>query len=80
VPVASHSILLSVSQHDALLDTCDLCTCDSVLVFYTHHRPHLAHRDMEFFDKAQRRGWTIEKTVTDTFPVSWMISRLSIEN
>ncbi|KAF8645998.1 hypothetical protein AX16_007424 [Volvariella volvacea WC 439] len=40
----------------------------SVLVFYTHHRPHLAHRDMEFFDKARQRGWKCEKVLERTFP------------
>lgn len=28
------------------------------LVFFTHHRPHLAHRDLEFFALAEQRGWT----------------------
>lgn len=41
-----------------------------LLVFYTHHRPHLAHRDMEFFSKAQERGWICEEVLTQTFPVS----------
>ncbi|KAF9819705.1 hypothetical protein IEO21_01970 [Rhodonia placenta] len=39
-----------------------------LLVFYTHHRPHLAHRDMEFFSKAQERGWICEEVLTQTFP------------
>lgn len=41
-----------------------------VLVFYTHHRPHLAHRDLLFFDKARSHGWICEKIVTRKFPVS----------
>jgi hypothetical protein len=40
-----------------------------VLVFYTHHRPHLAHRDMEFFEMAGEMGWGCEKVLTERFPV-----------
>lgn len=32
-----------------------------VLVFFTSHRPHLAHRDMEFFLRAQEAGWEVER-------------------
>lgn len=28
-----------------------------VLIFYTHHRPHLAHEDLKFFARARQRGW-----------------------
>ncbi|KAF8501202.1 nicotinamide N-methyltransferase [Gautieria morchelliformis] len=38
-----------------------------VLVFYTHHRPHLAERDLEFFRKAKARGWTCEQIITERF-------------
>ncbi|KAJ6493670.1 nicotinamide N-methyltransferase [Mycena vitilis] len=71
-----HLIILSDlvfnhSQHDALLQTCARCLAGtedaSLLVFYTHHRPHLAHRDMEFFSKAQAEGWTCEEIVTQRF-------------
>lgn len=31
------------------------------LVFFTSHRPHLAHKDMDFFVKAEERGWTVER-------------------
>lgn len=41
----------------------------SLLVFYTHHRPHLAHRDLEFFTKARKRGWICEEILTQKFPV-----------
>src|SRR5438552_3259639 len=44
-------------------------TKPSVLVFYTHHRPHLAQRDMEFFAKARKQGWVCEEIVTEKFPV-----------
>lgn len=36
-----------------------------VLVFYTHHRPHLAHRDLDFFAKARQRGWICEEFYTE---------------
>ncbi|GAW02648.1 nicotinamide N-methyltransferase [Lentinula edodes] len=39
----------------------------SLLVFYTHHRPHLAHRDMEFFEKARDQGWHCVEVVTQKF-------------
>lgn len=32
-----------------------------VLVFFTSHRPHLAHKDMEFFSKAHEAGWEVER-------------------
>ncbi|KAF8332332.1 putative methyltransferase-domain-containing protein [Cantharellus anzutake] len=40
-----------------------------VLVFYTHHRPHLAHRDLNFFEKAKNRGWKCEEIFTVKMPV-----------
>lgn len=70
--------LILASQHDALIETCDraLSLYDPnssiqpcVLIFYTHHRPHLAHKDMQFFTKATNKGWLCEKIVTRTFPV-----------
>ncbi|THU95606.1 hypothetical protein K435DRAFT_966334 [Dendrothele bispora CBS 962.96] len=76
-----HLIILSDlvfnhSQHDSLLKTCELALTENaenqpqpcVLVFYTHHRPHLAHRDMEFFDKAKTRGWVCEEIVVRKYP------------
>lgn len=50
-------LVFNHSQHHALLKTCrDLLTpaTGRVYVFYTHHRPHLAHRDLEFFKIAER--------------------------
>ncbi|RDB18927.1 Protein N-methyltransferase NNT1 [Hypsizygus marmoreus] len=72
-------LVFNHSQHDALLTTCEQSLSSSpqpkgssqtpsVLVFYTHHRPHLAHRDMEFFSKARDRGWHCEEILTRTFP------------
>ncbi|KAI0367207.1 hypothetical protein BV20DRAFT_1024854 [Pilatotrama ljubarskyi] len=39
-----------------------------LLVFYTHHRPHLADRDMEFFAKARVNGWHCEEILTRKYP------------
>ncbi|KAI8370398.1 putative methyltransferase-domain-containing protein [Radiomyces spectabilis] len=50
-------LVFNHSQHHALLRTCrELLTPKTgrVYVFYTHHRPHLAHKDLEFFEIAQR--------------------------
>ncbi|GLB43079.1 putative S-adenosyl-L-methionine-dependent protein methyltransferase that trimethylates the N-terminal glycine 'Gly- 2' of elongation factor 1-alpha, before also catalyzing the mono- and dimethylation of 'Lys-3' [Lyophyllum shimeji] len=71
-------LIFNHSQHDALLTTCEQALSrpapespvslpPSVLVFYSHHRPHLAHRDMEFFEKARQRGWHCEEIVTRKF-------------
>ncbi|KIM51696.1 hypothetical protein SCLCIDRAFT_33243 [Scleroderma citrinum Foug A] len=77
-------LVFNHSQHEALLKSCELCLTalhkpsqepplmdrpePCVLVFYTHHRPHLAHRDLLFFDKARSHGWICEKIVTRKFP------------
>ncbi|KAG1048537.1 hypothetical protein G6F43_009075 [Rhizopus delemar] len=50
-------LIFNHSQHHAMLRTCrELLTPKTgrVYVFYTHHRPHLAHRDVEFFNIAKR--------------------------
>ncbi len=69
----------TIIQHNALLNTCEQVllphgpqSTPSVLVFYTHHRPHLANRDMEFFTKAQSRGWHCEEILTQKFEVCLM--------
>ncbi|KAI1798403.1 putative methyltransferase-domain-containing protein [Ganoderma leucocontextum] len=65
-------LIFNHSQHDAMLKTCDFALAKSrpayVLVFYSHHRPHLAHRDMEFFSKAREQGWTCEEILTRKYP------------
>lgn len=38
-------------------------TCPCVLVFFSHHRPQYAARDLEFFALAERRGWICEKVL-----------------
>ncbi|KAJ3852140.1 hypothetical protein EV368DRAFT_3193, partial [Lentinula lateritia] len=70
-------LIFNHSQHDALLKTCHLSLIPSlttaslltpsVLVFYTHRRPHLAYRDMEFFEKAQDQGRNCVEVVTPKF-------------
>lgn len=50
-----------------------------MLVFYTHHRPHLAQRDMAFFDMARDTGWECEKVLTKRFPVRFSaVSEVSL--
>ncbi|KAI0330069.1 hypothetical protein GY45DRAFT_1354153 [Cubamyces sp. BRFM 1775] len=76
-------LIFNHSQHEAMLKTCDLALSKykptefaddrgrpspCLLVFYTHHRPHLAHRDMEFFTKARERGWHCEEILTRKYP------------
>ncbi|EJD51861.1 nicotinamide N-methyltransferase [Auricularia subglabra TFB-10046 SS5] len=72
-------LVFNHSQHDALLKTCEAslgqrspesdAETPCLLVFYTHHRPHLAHRDLGFFEKARHRGWDCEEIVTERFGV-----------
>ncbi|CAL1709263.1 unnamed protein product [Somion occarium] len=77
-------LVFNHSQHDALLKTAEDALArpistghestesfpdPCVLVFYTHHRPHLAHRDMEFFEKATKRGWICQEILTQKFPL-----------
>lgn len=78
----------SFCQHGALLRTAELCLATPsssnamhqsnglpcVLVFYTHHRPHLANKDMQFFTKAREQGWNCEEIVTERFEVSETVS------
>ncbi|CAG8595526.1 17099_t:CDS:2, partial [Cetraspora pellucida] len=58
-------LIFNHSQHSALLKTCEECLDienGQVLVFFTHHRPSLAHKDMEFFEKAKANGlFRVEK-------------------
>ena len=62
-------------KHRALLTTCErtIAPGGCVLVFYTHHRPHLAHRDMEFFKIAGEMRWECEKVFTERFPVRVLV-------
>ncbi|EST05323.1 DENN domain protein [Kalmanozyma brasiliensis GHG001] len=68
-------LVFNHQAHPALLETCEACLADApagedlegrmttpcVLVFFTHHRPHLAYKDMQFFDMAEVKGWRFEK-------------------
>lgn len=65
-------LVFNHQAHPALLETCESCIADAptgegemstpcVLVFFTHHRPHLAYKDMQFFDMAEVKGWKFEK-------------------
>ncbi|PFH51947.1 hypothetical protein AMATHDRAFT_39859 [Amanita thiersii Skay4041] len=71
-------LIFNHSQHEALLNTCsdaltpsstDDAIMPAVLVFYTHHRPRLAHRDMVFFRLAQEKGWTCQKILERRYPL-----------
>jgi nicotinamide N-methyltransferase len=82
-------IVVDGLQHDALLKTCDQTLVKRnavegewtpcVLVFFTHHRPWLADKDMEFFTKAQAAGWHCEQVVKSRMSVSFC-GRLASEN
>ncbi|KAI0711566.1 putative methyltransferase-domain-containing protein [Earliella scabrosa] len=65
-------LVFNHSQHDAMLNTCENALSRTrpavVLCFFTHHRPHLADRDMEFFSKARARGWKCEEILTRKYP------------
>ncbi|KAF4564510.1 nicotinamide n-methyltransferase [Pleurotus pulmonarius] len=71
-------LIFNHSQHIAMLQTCEDAlrlpgdaeenSTPMVLVFYSHHRPKLAHRDMEFFEKAEERGWVCKEILTKTYP------------
>src|SRR5258708_26666300 len=58
-------------KHRALLATCErvITPGGCVLVFFTHNRPHLAQRDMEFFKMASEMKWESEKALTERLPV-----------
>ncbi|KZS89768.1 nicotinamide N-methyltransferase [Sistotremastrum niveocremeum HHB9708] len=72
-------LVFNHSQHDALLQTCSRALLSPssnsdqtgssktpcLLVFFTHHRPHLVDEDMNFFQKAEQQGWKAEKVVED---------------
>ncbi|WFD31719.1 nicotinamide N-methyltransferase [Malassezia sp. CBS 17886] len=52
-------LVFNHQAHGALLDTCDACLASdgTALVFFSHHRPHLADRDLAFFHLAEVRGY-----------------------
>ncbi|PKI84141.1 nicotinamide N-methyltransferase [Malassezia vespertilionis] len=60
-------LIFNHQAHAALLTTCDQClTTDAarrpqILVFFSHHRPSLAEKDMQFFALATERGYACQK-------------------
>jgi nicotinamide N-methyltransferase len=67
-------LIFNHQAHTAMLETMDMClpAADKIvaehslnrpqaLVFFTHHRPHLAQKDMAFFELSQQKGWTCEE-------------------
>jgi len=66
-------LIFNHSQHDALLRSCALLLATvahhpppTLLVFFTHHRPHLATRDLGFFEKA-KADWIVEEVVQKAY-------------
>ncbi|CED83049.1 Predicted methyltransferase [Phaffia rhodozyma] len=60
-------LVFNHTQHKALLKSCAQTSSltSRLLVFYTHHRPHFADRDLVFFDLAREDGWECEEIVTE---------------
>ncbi|PWN87586.1 nicotinamide N-methyltransferase [Acaromyces ingoldii] len=57
-------LIFNHQAHPALLQTMDACLAPPrpcALVFFSHHRPHLADRDMDFFTQAGNAGWLCEE-------------------
>lgn len=52
-------LIFNHQAHPALLATCDACLAPGgrVLVFFSHHRPHMAEKDVHFFTLARARGY-----------------------
>jgi nicotinamide N-methyltransferase len=78
----------STQQHEALLRTCELTLSTEpsdgvvepcMLVFFSHHRPHLAERDLEFFTRAKASGWNCVKILTERYPVNLSYSEVNID-
>ncbi|KAI9457210.1 nicotinamide N-methyltransferase [Lactarius psammicola] len=62
-------LIFNHSQHHAILWTCERTVAPGgcVLVFYTHHTPRLAERDLAFFEMARETGWVCDKVLTERF-------------
>lgn len=62
-------LLFNHQAHRDLLKTCKEClscrTASQILVFFTHHRPHLADKDDNFFKLAVEYDFVVEKVVED---------------
>lgn len=63
--VIMSDLIFNHQAHGALLDTVEWClapgAASCVLVFFSHHRPHLADKDLAFFDRAAERGFVCDK-------------------
>ena len=70
LPNRKHEALLNTCEHALASQVSDGINPPCVLVFYTHHRPRLALRDMNFFQLAQQKGWTCEEVFQRKYPVS----------
>ncbi|TFL02554.1 putative methyltransferase-domain-containing protein, partial [Pterulicium gracile] len=64
-------LIFNHSQHAALLTTCEKTLKNdptaTVIVFYTHHRPRFAERDLGFFELAKERGWDCHEVIRERF-------------
>ncbi|CAN6671458.1 protein N-terminal and lysine N-methyltransferase EFM7 [Trichomonascus vanleenenianus] len=56
-------LIFNHSQHDNMLKTCDACLAEggTILVVFTHHRPWLADKDLEMFERAEKFGFKSTK-------------------
>lgn len=55
-------LIFNHTEHARMLASCKAVLSErgQVLVFFTHHRPWLAERDMRFFDAAREAGLAAE--------------------
>lgn len=62
-------LVFNHQAHHDLLKTCQRCLSSrigaQVLVFFTHHRPHLADKDDEFLNLALTYSFKVQKIVED---------------
>ncbi|KAG0168434.1 nicotinamide n-methyltransferase [Apophysomyces sp. BC1034] len=75
-------LVFNHSQHHALLRTCQellVPKTGRVYVFYTHHRPHLAHRDVEFFEIAQRPVTDVDPDDRDEVGYGFKVDHFLVE-
>jgi nicotinamide N-methyltransferase len=60
-------LIFNHSEHEKLVRTCDesLAADGLVFVVFTHHRPKLAHKDLEFFDTASQQAGFISDRIIE---------------
>ena len=65
----SHCQIFNHSEHKSLVKSIQLCLQHNdearVYVFYTHHRPWLKEKDLEFFDIAVQAGFSVDDLLTE---------------